>query len=148
MHMHPEIPPFLKTQRVGVMAIEMLDGAPHAATVHFAFKEDQSVFVYETSRLYRKSEPLLNRKTSRASFVVGFEEGKNSKTFQTDGEVRLLTDADKALIDYYLATFPEKQAKAADPINIFFTFTPDWWRFTDWSKPTGKTIYTSTDQPL
>ena len=43
---------YLKTQRVGVLAVEMPDGSPHAATVHFAHTESPLVFYFETNRDY------------------------------------------------------------------------------------------------
>lgn len=139
--MNDDILSFIQSQRVGVLAVEMLDGAPHAATVHFA--TDASTFIFETSRNYRKSELLLANGSARASFVVGFSEGADSKTLQLDGTVRLLGEGDESLKEAYLAKFPEKAAKAADPENIFFALTPTWWRFTDWSRPEGKTVILS-----
>ena len=65
---------FLKTERTGVLAVEMLDGSPHGATVHFANCEGPFVFYFETNRDYRKSEALLGRPKSRASFVIGIDE--------------------------------------------------------------------------
>lgn len=140
-----EILDFLTSERVGVLAVEMLDGAPHGATVHFAIANETPVFVFETSRSYRKSEPLLANGTARASFVVGFVEGKDSKTLQLDGEARLLKESDDALKEAYLAKFPEKAAKATDPANMFFSFTAQWWRFTDWSGPERKRILLSDE---
>lgn len=140
--MIPELLDYLKDKRVGVLAVEMRDGTPHAATVHFALASEPPVFVFETSRRYRKAEPLLEGAT-RASFVVGFSEEPPQKTLQLDGEARLLTEAESALKDAYLAKFPEKAAKAGDPDNVFFLFAPTWWRFTDWADPRGKTVYLS-----
>ncbi len=72
--MQKEIIDYINTQRVGVLAIEMLDGAPHGATVHFAFDEKNQVFYFETYREYRKTEALFGRETSRASLVIGTSE--------------------------------------------------------------------------
>lgn len=132
---------YLDSQRISVFSIEMLDGSPHGATVHFAYQKDPLIFIFETSALYRKSEPLLKRETNRASLVIGFVEGEKEKTFQADGEARLIQD--EKLKALYLDKFPGKKAKMEDPDNIFFSFTPTWWRFTDWGAPGGKTIYLS-----
>lgn len=134
---------YITEKRVGVLAIEMLDGAPHAATVHYAHRADRLTFIFETHRDYRKCEPLFGRAESRASFVVGFEEGAASKTLQLDGIVCLLDESDAELRRIYLEKFPEKEAKASDEKAVFFSFTPTWWRFTDWSAPGGKTIFNS-----
>ncbi len=141
--MNQEILDYLKTQRVGVLAVEMPDGSPHAATVHFAYTENPLIFYFETYREYRKAEPILKNEMTRASFVIGATE-QDMKTLQLDGEVRLVTDK-KIIEDIYLVKFPNKKAKlAADPEKIiFFSFTPTWWRFTDWTSKTGKKILTS-----
>ena len=109
--MHQEILEYIKTQRVGVLAVEMLDGSPHAATLHFAHAEDPLMFLFETDRMYRKSEALFGRETSRASMVIGFAEGNNVKTFQMDGTVRLLKhDKEKWFQEVYFGKFPEKKS--------------------------------------
>jgi general stress protein 26 len=141
--MNPELFAYLKTQRIGVLAVEMPDGSPHAATVHFAHTEDPFVFYFETYREYRKAEPLLGKENTRASFVVGSDES-NMKTVQLDGVAQLLKPDERMVYDaVYLAKFPEKKKKAEDPKFVFFKFTPTWWRFTDWTTPEGKNIWTS-----
>ncbi len=104
--MHPDIFAFLEKQRVSVLAVEMPDGSPHAATVHFAYSQNPFLFIFETYREYRKSEALFGREESRASLVVGFQEGKASKTFQLDGVVRLLSESELDLRAKYLQKFP------------------------------------------
>ena len=135
-----EILEYLKTQRVAVLAVEMMDGSPHAATVHFAHNDDPLFFVFETEKGYRKTEPLFGREVSRASLVVGFDES-NLQTLQLDGTVQLLKDDSQR--GPYLAKFPSKQGKLDDPDVVMFAFTPTWWRFTDWTRPEGKTIINS-----
>ena len=140
--MHPEALEFLAAQRICVFAIEMPDGAPHAATLHFAIVGKEPIFVFKTDMRYRKTEALCARESSRASLAIGFEEGPNSKTLQVDGTARVI-NADDELLKGYYEKFPEKVKAEPDPNAIFFKFTPTWWRFTDWSKPRGKTILTS-----
>ena len=137
--MDKDILEYLKGERTCVLAVEMMDGAPHASTVHFATTEDPFCFIFETDKNYRKSEPLFGRESTRASLVLGTVEGK-TETFQLDGIAALTEDeAHKAA---YLAKFPEKAEKAKGENVIFFTFTPTWWRFTEWTKE-GKKIRTS-----
>src|SRR6185436_6280127 len=140
--MHPEALEFLGKNRVCVIAIEMPDGAPHAATVHYAHA-DGPVLLFETDRKYRKAEALMAKPVSRASISVGFDEGPNSKTLQMDGEASLIDKNDPMISNVYLAKFPEKVKKTDAPDAIFFRFKPIWWRYTDWSKPRGKTVFTS-----
>lgn len=139
--MHPEARKFIDENRICVLAVEMLDGSPHAATLHFASSGEQPVFVFKTSRQYRKSEALFGREKSRASFVIGFEESEKQKAFQADGSVRLIKEEEKEYVDAYLKKFPEKEVKYAT--DILLLFTPTWWRYTDWGKPEGKTVYLS-----
>ena len=46
---------YLEKERTCVVAVEMMDGSPHASTVHFAVVEDPLCFVFETDKTYRKS---------------------------------------------------------------------------------------------
>ena len=131
---------YLNTQRVGVLALEMQDGSPHAATVHFAYSDGPFTFFFETSRNYRKSEPLFGKPTTRASLVIGFDEN-NMKTFQVDGEAQLLKQNEmENFEEIYYGKFPMKKGKRYGSEPVFFKFTPTWWRFTDWTHPAGKLI--------
>ena len=135
--MPQEAQDFIQTQRTGVIAVKMLDGTPHAATVHVAYRSDPACFIFLTSPKYRKLEPLRAGETP-ASFVIGTTEELN-KTLQMDGIAKLEDTED--LRNVYFAKFPEKLDKHPD--NVFFTFMPTWWRFTDWTAPKGKMILTS-----
>ena len=135
--MKKEVLDFLKTQRVGVFAVKMLDGSPHGATVHFAHLESPFTFIFLTSPAYKKLEPLRQGE-SAASFVIGTTE-EVMKTLQMDG-VAKLADTEELRASYF-GKFPEKLNKHPD--DVFFIFTPTWWRFTDWTTPQGKVILTS-----
>ena len=134
---------YLQTQQTGVLAIEMLDGSPHAATVHFAYSTWPFVFFFETYKEYRKAEALLGREKSRASFVVGTDE-KTTATFQLDGYVEIINEKDKEIFDsVYFGKFPNKIKKSQDAKFLCFKFTPTWWRYTEWTKSDGKIILNS-----
>ncbi|HVX90091.1 MAG TPA: pyridoxamine 5'-phosphate oxidase family protein [Candidatus Paceibacterota bacterium] len=135
--MPKEIFEFLNSKRTGVIAIQMLDGTPHAATVHFA-NTTQPAFIILTSPTYRKLEPLNKNGRAPASLVIGTEEEIPQKTLQMDGEA-VLTDTPE-IREVYFAKFPDKSGKHPD--DVFFTFTPTWWRFTKWES-SGKTVITS-----
>ncbi len=138
--MNQEILDYLKGERVCVLAMEMLDGSPHGSAIHFAHLDDPFIFIFKTDRDYRKCEPLFGKDKTRATVVVGLSE-QVMRTFQLDGTAQLLQD--EALKEVYMQKFPEKRDKADGPKVVYFTFTPTWWRFTDWTKPGGKTISTS-----
>ncbi|MEI8130645.1 MAG: pyridoxamine 5'-phosphate oxidase family protein [bacterium] len=140
--MRKEVLDYIETQRVGVLAVEMMDGSPHASTVHVAKNSNASVFYIETFRSYRKAEALFGRRTSRASMVIGFDE-LDMKTLQIDGEVRLLeTELEKIEFEkYYFTKFPNKKTSTPNPDFVPFVFIPLWWRYTDWTDPSGKIVY-------
>ena len=141
--MNKSILDYLKTQRVGVLAVEMMDGSPHAATVHFAHTDDPFIFYFETNKTYRKAEALLGREVTRASIVIGSTEA-DMRTLQLDGTVKLLKDSEQDLYnEVYLGMFPEKREKSKDPNFVRFSFIPTWWRFTDFTGPNGKVIISS-----
>ena len=145
--MPQEVIDFINSQFLSVLAVEMMDGSPHAATVHVALSEQPLMFLFETYRPYRKCEALFGREKSRASLVIGFDEN-NRKTLQMDGEVELLkTDTDMLLFNkVYFKKFPNKKEKMRDEKFVYFSFVPKWWRFTDWESPGGKRILSSEDQ--
>jgi general stress protein 26 len=141
--MQPEITDYLATEQVGVLAVEMLDGGPHAATVHFAHAPGSLVLYFETYFESRKAEPLFGREATRASFVVG-SDARAMKTLQLDGTVSLVTPEEKeAYAAVYFGKFPGKIEKSKDPKFTSFKFVPTWWRFTDWTLPSGKLVLVS-----
>jgi len=144
--MLPEIIEFINSQRICVLALEMLDGSPHGSTVHYAYDEKSGTFFFETYSTYRKGEVLAKKSTVRASIVIGVDES-NMKTLQLDGEARLITSEEKENYDkVYFEKFPNKKEKSVDPKFVFFCFTPKWWRYTDWTKKDGKKIICSEDK--
>ncbi len=144
--MQREIVDFINSQRICVLALEMQDGSPHGSTVHFAFDEKSSTFFFETYNIYRKGEVLLQKEKVRASIVIGFDE-KVMKTLQIDGEARIITDEEKELFEnVYIGKFPEKKEKSADKKFVKFSFTPTWWRYTDFKSSSGKLIINSEDK--
>lgn len=143
--MNQDILNFLKSQRVCVLAVEMMDGAPHGATIHFAHSNEPFVFYFETNKSYRKAEPLFGRTETRATVVIGSTED-NMQTLQLDGIIRLLRDEEiESYTQVYLGKFPEKKAKSQNPDFVRFIFIPTWWRFTDWTGGEKK-IFTSEDK--
>jgi hypothetical protein len=61
---------------------------------------------------------------------------------------RLVKPEEEYFLKSYFQKFPEKTTKTTFSDDIFFVFVPSWWRFTDWGKPEGKTIYTSDGEVL
>jgi uncharacterized protein YhbP (UPF0306 family) len=145
--MNQEILDFIKSQRIGVLAVEMLDGSPHGATVHFAHQDNPVEFFFLTDREDKKCEPILARGKTRASVVIGFDEA-TMKTLQLDGEVKIVESEDdkKRCFDAYFGKFPEKKKWMDDKDSVFLSFMPTWWRYTDYKKPKGEKIIISEDK--
>lgn len=144
--MTQDIYDFINSKQTCVLAFEMLDGSPHASTVHAAFDSQSEKFFFETYSTYRKAEVLFAKKEVRASLVIGFDES-DQKTLQVDGVARLITLEEKELYDkIYFEKFPKKKEKSVDPKFVFFSFEPTWWRFTNWAGKNGKEILTSEDK--
>ena len=143
--MNQQILDYIKNQRIGVFAVEMLDGSPHAATLHFANSDSPLVFYFRTEKTYRKSESLIKNTETRGSFVVGVDEA-NMQTFQADGIARLVISSELEVFEkIYLSKFPEKKKTDLDK-SIVFSFTPTWWRYTNFNGPNGKLIISSEDK--
>ncbi len=136
--MNEQIDNFLTNERLGVLAVELLDGSPHAATMHFAHIAEPFTILLVTSKSYRKAEQILKNGESRASFVVGVSE-QSLKTMQIDGIIKPITD--EQAINSYLKKFPEKKDKLENPEELLLALTPTWWKFDDYKAPEGqKTI--------
>lgn len=131
---------YLHTQRIGVVAVAMLDGSPHAATVHFAYMQEPLQLLMMTNRNYKKCEPIIANGEARASFVVGFSETE-MRTLQMDGTLAFADEA--AVSASYFDRFPEKRERYNAPDDVFLMFTPTWWRFTDFKAPKEERIITS-----
>lgn len=117
---------YLQTQRVCVLAVEMSDGSPHAATVNFTYSLDPLTFIFMTSPSSRKHE-ALSKGTVRASVVVGVDE-EDMRTFQLNGNASLYHN--ETFLKIYHNKFP--RAVHIFPKDVLVSFTPTWWRFTDW----------------
>jgi uncharacterized protein YhbP (UPF0306 family) len=136
--MPSEVLKYIRQKKVCVLALRMPDGSPHAATVHFAYDERQSIFIIMTNPNYRKYAALAAG-PAQASLVVGSEEDA-AQTLQLDGTAQLSNDA--ILKQLYADRFPgaiEKHNK-----DVLFTFTPNWWRFSDYTN--GKSIISSENK--
>lgn len=140
-NMNQEIINYINSQHIGILAVEMLDGAPHAATIHFAFSDQTGEVYIMTERKYRKCEPIIQNGQARASFVTGTSE-EEMKTVQMDGVVKF---ADKENYQLYFDKFPEKEKWFKEPEVVILAFTPTWWRFTDMKAEGGKKIISSED---
>lgn len=138
--MREEVINYLKKERTCVLAVEMPDGSPHAATVHYVHTLDPFQIVFLTEKGYKKAQPFMEKTDVRSAVVIGTQE-QEMKSIQLNGTAKVTQDQD--LIDAYYHKFQEKDKKNLTSEDVFLLFTPSWWRFTDWTLPEGKTIFES-----
>lgn len=138
--MPEEMSIFIAEERTAVLAVEMLDGAPHGATLHFVHAENPFKIIFLTDRTYRKAEPILQKGTTRAAVVIGTEEGC-MKTLQLNGTISVTQG--ESYIEAYYKKFTNKDRSTLTEQDIFLEFTPQWWRYSDWTKSEGKTTFDS-----
>ncbi|MFA5999768.1 MAG: pyridoxamine 5'-phosphate oxidase family protein [Candidatus Paceibacterota bacterium] len=145
--MPKEVIDFIHSQWLSVLAVEMMDGSPHGATMHFVFNKDTSTFFLQTYNTFHKAQAILEREQSRASMVVGFNDN-DRRTLQLDGTVQVLkTDTEKYIFEkLYFDKFPKKRGLAKDSKFLAFSFVPLKWHYTNWDSPGGKLVLTSEDK--
>jgi len=139
--MKEEMQSFLSDQRIAVLSVEMLDGSPHAAAVHFAHITDPLTFIFLTGKTTRKASPFLEKNSTRASVVIGSNEDE-MKTVQLDGTLEAASLDEVS--EPYFAKFPEKTAKYNES-SIFLKFTPTVWRYSDLKREGGAAILKSDE---
>jgi general stress protein 26 len=123
---------FLEKHRVGVLAITLEDGSPHAATMHYSMRDEPFKLFFATARDSKKGQALEGKKHIKASVVVGFDP-KEWTTIQLDGELKVVTDPEQ--IDLvkaiHYANNPDSRARHTEPETLMLVFTPTWWRYSN-----------------
>lgn len=125
---------FLTKHRVCSLTTTLPDGSPHAAAIHFSHKENPLTLYFSTENTSRKMTGLLKGEVVKGSVVVGFSE-EEWITLQMDGEVRTISDKNELeeIHKVHYAKHPDSEKWKDDPATIFLTFTPTWWRYTDYN---------------
>ncbi len=131
--MNTHLQQFIQKERVGCLSVITVEGVPHAAAVHYSYKEDPLEFYIQTTNTTTKAQPFLGGKKGKVAFVIGFSE-QDWLTLQMRGDVRIVTDIgelEKIYTTHYLK-HPDAE-KYKGPQTVFLAFTPTWWRFTDFN---------------
>jgi general stress protein 26 len=125
---------FLTKQRVGSFATILKDGSPHSAALHFSHQNEPFELYFSTDNTSLKVQDLLDGKTSKASFVVGFSE-EEWITVQMDGEVSVVADEEelKKIHKIHYAKITQAEKYKDDPSTLFLKFNPKWWRYSDYN---------------
>lgn len=129
--MNENILNYIKSQRIAVLGVQKLDGAPHSATVHFGQTEDPLQFIILTARDSKKCESIVANGKCKASLVLGTSE-EAMKTLQLEGDLEFTED--ESIINTYFTKFPEKREKfTPGGHDAFLLFTPTWWKYSDYT---------------
>ena len=130
----PQILEFIKKERMCALTTILLNGAPHAAALHFSHQENPFEFFVQTTNKSKKVSGLLDGETGKASMVIGFSE-QEWLTFQMDGNIKVVTDQNELteIHKTHYAKHPDAEQWKDDPETVFLKFIPTWWRFTDFN---------------
>ena len=127
MNFNDTVKEFLHRHRISVLTVLTPEGAPHSATVHFAWDEARNVFVFFTHVDTLKYQFVKDGAT-KASLVIGFDE-KEFTTVQMRGTAKVLEEASSR--EVYLEKFSHLREGANDETVVFLEFDPQWYRYTD-----------------
>jgi nitroimidazol reductase NimA-like FMN-containing flavoprotein (pyridoxamine 5'-phosphate oxidase superfamily) len=138
--MNNDVLEFLKNNEVGVLAIQMADKTPHAATMHLSFTAEPFAMYFLTSDDTKKGETLFQQDKTPASVVIGTH-AETEQSFQADGTLEKIPESEfEAALAEHLEKVPSHKDFAFDGHHSLFRFTPTWWRFTDWNFDPKKVI--------
>ncbi len=127
MNFAPETHSFLRSHRISVLTVLMDDGAPHSASLHYAWDEKTGKFIFFTRSRTVKFQALKSG-AKKASMVIGFSD-EEFCTVQMRGEARAC-DATEAK-QVYCEKFRHILEFLRDADAAFLEFVPDWYRYTD-----------------
>lgn len=128
---YPTLQAFLSEQPVLTLAVAVdTAGTLHAATIHYWHTTEPLAFYMVTGRDSEKCRLLKTQPEIQAACVVGTNRGA-AFTVQMRGQLR---EASKVDLDHYYKKRGDRLKDIDDPKNICLVFTPNWVRFTDYSK--------------
>lgn len=124
----------LAMQRVCSLSILLPDGTPHAAALHYSHRIKPLTLFFSTDNTSKKAQGLMDGKNKKASVVIGFSE-EEWKTIQMDGTVKAILDRNELeeAKEIHYAKNPNSKQFENDPTNLLLSFTPLWWRYTDYN---------------
>jgi general stress protein 26 len=131
--MNEQILKLLKKERIGVLAVSLNTGEPHCAVMHFSVDYESKKLFFQTSPTVKTKAIQENGGKTHASVVVGLND-VDFVTLQMRGEIAIVTD--KTEIEHIAVTHYRKLPEAEkyrDADTIFLSFTPTWWRYTDFT---------------
>jgi general stress protein 26 len=134
LSMEEKVLDFLRKHRICSLTTLLIDGSPHAAAVHYSHAKDPLTLYFSTDNTSRKCEALLNGNIVKAAVVVGFSE-QEWITLQMNGEIKAVLDKDELAKaqEVHYGKHPKSEKYKNEPETVFLSFTPTWWRYTDYN---------------
>ena len=132
---YPDFVSFLDKEKTATIAIPIDDsGTLHIATMLFSYELDPFRWYFVTSKLSEKCTLLRYTEKLVAAASVGTSYG-TPYTLQTRGFVQIV---DKSAHEPEIKRYHEKRGNTHDDITnhdtVLLEYTPNWGRFTDFSK--------------
>jgi len=121
---------FLKTHNVSTLTLQLSNGTPHAAVMHFSHKDDPFELYFATKTTSKKCDALLSGGSTKASFVTGFSE-EEWVTLQMDGEVKIAKENLEEISEIHYTKNPSSKRYKDEPGACLLVFTPTWWRYSN-----------------
>ena len=132
--MNQKVLDFITSHRVCSLTTILPDGSPHSSAMHYSHSIDPLIFYFSSDNESKKFQGLVNNNTVKASMVIGFSE-EEWLTLQMDGKIQVITDTEvltKVKKQHYTKN-PSAEIYKDEPYTVFLSFTPTWWRFTDFN---------------
>ena len=132
---YPTLQAFLEHEAAGTIAVPIDDaGTLHIATMHYVHMTDPLRFYFATSSKSEKCRLLNEQPEVIAACSVGTYVG-TPFTLQMRGHARLLQMADHPdIIEKYFTKRQSSNKNVEGSDSVLVEFTPNWARFTDFSK--------------
>lgn len=132
--MKAELQDYLAANRVGVLGVQLADGNPHTAAVHYSQRDEPFCIYVQTASDSVKCSPFATAEKVRASLTVGTSE-EEWKTMQVHGILEMLTDAAEVAEFKKVHYTKNPDASKHDGADTaYLRFTPTWWRFSDYQE--------------
>lgn len=119
---------FLRKHNLAVIATCHPNGAPEAATIDFAVRDDLEI-VFSTFKDTRKFSNLGER--PGVAFVVGWDD---NVTVQFEGEAVRVPTADVARYEKAFLDMVPAEREFIERGAVLFKATPRWIRYSDFNK--------------
>ncbi len=132
--MKAELQSYLAANRVGVLGVNLSDGTPHTAAVHYSQRDEPFCIYVQTGSDSVKCSPFATTEKVLASLTVGTSEVE-WKTMQVHGFLEMVKDTDE-VADFKQVHYAKNPDAASHdgPDTAYLRFTPTWWRFSDYQK--------------